>query len=708
MQKLVLLAALSLAACGDSKHAAQDAGLDAPAVTTPSTVASPSGGTVRTLASVTLTATPAATIYYTTDGTEPTTASTSGASPVMVTTLSSGGTLKFFAAGSPDESVKTETYVVDRLGPTAVDGFTATTSGADVDLAWTNPPGADVVIARTSDVAATVPTDGASLAVGATVGAGTVIYVGAAMTFKDIAPGAGGHAYVAWARSPNGTYAEGHTASAYVEPAAQTAQLVVDTIAGTATVMTQPTAWTLATANYAVDPADSTRISFDLTATSSLEGITFMPKLVATGLAVTGAASATLTPDGTLGADDVVLLGGAVASGGALTRKISLTVSAPDVVTFDFTLRHDRAHYAPSWDRSTSTLAGGEIRDLVSTAARVALPIPERFVNGSRGANTNGAYRDLVVSADGRWLFAGQRSAAQIVKIDTTTGTVVAGLDLGTAATRGSVQIALDPSGRRLYATYNDGMHIGADRADASALRAPAPTSVTAYLLEVDAATMTETGRLPITNAADPLHVARRPSLSRDGRHAAFAIGGPFTTADTSEIAVVDLSPFTLRDADPVTAGQQNLPTGTQRPTSCAFNWTADRVVCMASTNGSLGDNLMNVKLEDMTMTIADGNGQPGTNSGTYKVALPRADGSFWLLGDHVGLHVFDPATSSVTALSSDSDTTTAAEVSADGASILAIGYRDLRRYSTTDGARTVVTSGGSSSYCHTSALSPF
>ncbi|MCX5741785.1 MAG: chitobiase/beta-hexosaminidase C-terminal domain-containing protein, partial [Proteobacteria bacterium] len=657
-----------LGACGDDNPGTPiDAGVDAPVAITPSTVASPRGGTVRSLASVTLTATPAATIYYTTDGSEPTTASTSGASPLVVSTLTTGGTLKFFAAGSPSETVQTETYVIDRLGPIAVDGFTATVNGADVDLAWTNPASfADVIVARTSDVAATVPTDGATLAVGATVGAGTVVYVGNAMAFKDVAPGVGGNAYVAWARYASGTYAEGRTASAYVEPAAQTGQIVINTTAGTATVTTQPTAWTLATSNYAVDVGNATLISFDVTATSNLKGVTFMPKLVKTGLVVTGAATATLTPDGTLGAADVVLLGGAVAGNGALTRRIAMTVSAPDTVTFDFTVRN--------------------------------------------GANGYGAYRELVVSADGRWLYAGQRAAAHVVKIDTTTGAIVAGLDLGTAATRGSMQIALDPSGRRLYATFNDGMHIGGSRTDVTGFRAPAPTANTAYLLEIDASTMTETGRLPITTATDPLHIARRPTLSRDGRQAAFAIGGPYTTADTSEIAVVDLSAFALRDADAATAGQQNLATGAQRPTSCAFSWTADRLLCMASTNGRLGDNLMNVKLDDLTMTIADGDGVPTTNNVTYKVALPRADGSFWLLGDNTGLETFAPATGTFTVLSTDSvNATTSAEVSADGASVLAISYRDVNRYSTTDGVRTVVgVQANQSAICHTTALSPF
>ena len=708
---LVILTALS-GACGDNKAAPADADIDA-SLGAPTTIAAPRGGTVRALPSVTLTANQAATIYYTTDGTAPSTASPSGPSPVSVTTLTTGGTLKFFAKGSPDESVKTETYVIDRLGPVAVDRFTATANGADIDLAWTSPTAtgfADVVVARSTDVAATVPTDGANLTVGDTVGSGKVVYVGTAMAFKDVAPGAGGGAYVAWARYSNSTYAEGRTASAYVEPAAQTGQIVINTTAGTATVTTQPTAWTLATSNYAVDPVDATKISFDLTATSTLRGVTFTPKLVKTGFAVTGAATATLTADGVLGADDVVLLGAAVAMGGSVTRKVSLVVSAPDTVTFDFTVRHDRGRYYPTWDRTTAPQLGGVIGDLVSTAFMIALPLPDRFAAGTQ---REGAYRDLVVSADGHWLYAGQRSSAHVVKIDTTTGLVVAGTDFGTAATRGSIQIALDPSGHRLYATFNDGMHIGANHQDLTSYTRglPAPATNSAYLLEIDPVTMAETHRLQLTTGTDAQHVARQPILSRDGRAVVVVIGGAYTTADTSEIAVADLSTLALRDADPVTAGQQNLATGVNRPVRCAFSWTADYLVCMSSYNGNLYDNVMIVKAADLTMTVVDRDGAPATATVAYKVALAKPDGTFWLVSDRAGLDGLDPVTGTFTLLPVGTGRTSlAASLSADGTSVLSFSYREVDLINTADGTVTTLNqSPNNRSYLgHTTAMSPF
>ncbi len=87
-------------------------------VSIPTTTASPAGGSYTTSTSVTLTADEAATIYYTTDGTSPTTAS-----PVYTAAVPLGEgatTLKFFAkdtAGN-QEAVKTENYTVDTQRPT--------------------------------------------------------------------------------------------------------------------------------------------------------------------------------------------------------------------------------------------------------------------------------------------------------------------------------------------------------------------------------------------------------------------------------------------------------------------------------------------------------------------------------------------------------------------------------------------------------------
>lgn len=76
------------------------------------TVASPAGGSYSSPQSVTLTASEPATIYYTTNGSTPTTSSANGPSPVSGITVAVNSLLKFFAidASGTQETIKSESY----------------------------------------------------------------------------------------------------------------------------------------------------------------------------------------------------------------------------------------------------------------------------------------------------------------------------------------------------------------------------------------------------------------------------------------------------------------------------------------------------------------------------------------------------------------------------------------------------------------------
>ncbi|MCI4433207.1 MAG: chitobiase/beta-hexosaminidase C-terminal domain-containing protein, partial [Nitrosopumilus sp.] len=87
--------------------------------TTPTTTANPPGGTYTSAQSVVLTSNEDSTIYYTTNGTNPTQSSPLYTTPILI---SSTTTLKFFAKDTTGniESVKTEMYTVgaDTVSPT--------------------------------------------------------------------------------------------------------------------------------------------------------------------------------------------------------------------------------------------------------------------------------------------------------------------------------------------------------------------------------------------------------------------------------------------------------------------------------------------------------------------------------------------------------------------------------------------------------------
>ncbi len=104
--------------------------------TAPVTMASPVGGTYGSAQSVTLSANEAATIYYTTDGNEPTTSSSifSAAVPIATTT-----TMKYFAkdAAGNAESTKSQAYTIDTSGPSgsvAINGDITRINGTEISL----------------------------------------------------------------------------------------------------------------------------------------------------------------------------------------------------------------------------------------------------------------------------------------------------------------------------------------------------------------------------------------------------------------------------------------------------------------------------------------------------------------------------------------------------------------------------------------------
>jgi fibronectin type 3 domain-containing protein len=88
-------------------------------ITPPTVSANPKGGTYTSKQSISLSASELATIYYTLDGTDPTTASSIYSEPI---TISSSKTLKFIAVDTAENqsTVNTETYTIDLDTPAVI------------------------------------------------------------------------------------------------------------------------------------------------------------------------------------------------------------------------------------------------------------------------------------------------------------------------------------------------------------------------------------------------------------------------------------------------------------------------------------------------------------------------------------------------------------------------------------------------------------
>lgn len=500
----VALAAV-FAACTDSKL--KLSAFDPSDRTAPVTTADPPGGSFREIpATVRLESDEPATIHYTIDGSEPTTASPAEASPIALTGLADGTTVRFFAIdpNGNEEAPSSATYSVDVSGPAAVGAFTLAMTGSDASLAWTNPVDPDFagVILAVSSGALAAPVDGTTYEVDGEIASGTrVVFTGSGTSLDepDLPPGI--HRWGVWAYDSLRNYSPIRVAQANVAIPLQRATVAVD-VAALSTTIPVPTSTLVLSAGTPTYVAGTMILSVPLTVTNMASRPVHNPKVVVRSV---GGGTFSNADAGTVEGDAQRYFGSGLAPGESASRTLTFSgVAATATVSLDVDVVDSPFTLFPSWGCAFS---GG-----AADAATGALAGPLEHSVASEGTNGNcSSWMSAVLSADGRFLFAGARQAPRIDRIDLVTLAPVGGVSLSFAEAKASIgAVALDHSGRTLYAILHDGNC--ANPRSSNAVR-----DVAAYLVRLDAATLAETGRLRLAVPFDDGVRARRMALSPDG-----------------------------------------------------------------------------------------------------------------------------------------------------------------------------------------------
>jgi len=505
--------------------------------TVPVTTVTPAGRRARIVPEqVVLASDERTTIYYTRDGSEPTTSSTSAPSPITLTDIVANEELKFFAVdgNANQESVQTAAYIVDLDGPGPVQGLAAALTGADVGLSWTNPTDADlggVVIAASIDgVVTSAPEDGTLLSAGDSLPGGElVIYAGTGTAAADALTGLGvPTVYAAWTHDDLGNYSRVRVSNGVSLP------LPAET--GTLSVALGPTAVTVT-----AQPADLT-----LSATAALNGATDTLTVTLTVQNDTARllfglkALTTTVNQGTqsgvaFGGDPMTYYGpGALEPAGALTRTLTFTGidGAVDPIIVDLSFVEHPMIYSSFEVTDTSGAPG---------TSRIPHTLGQNRVRGA------------VMSRDGRFIYAAHKSNPGLAVLDTATMEPVAVAHLSDVGSVGG--IASSVTATQLYVLFNDGGDYRGGSGNGTGTGfAPAPGNT--FLLVLDAVTLEETGRVAIGPEVLAM-TGRNIYVSPGGDTAAVLLSRHASEGHANEVWFVDLPTLTIIDTDAATAGDQ-------------------------------------------------------------------------------------------------------------------------------------------------------
>ena len=520
---------------GTFPHEGQCVPFDPSDTQAPTTTATPSGGPfVIAPELVVLEVDEPATIYFTTDGSDPTTESESGVGSVLVRSIADGTQLKYFAvdpAGN-QEALQTQTYFLDSTLPGEVADLSAVENASALDVSWSNPGDDDfagvLVVRAVGGADPFVPEPGTRYDVGQTVGPGQqVVFADTGTSFTDDDALPGFNTYLAYAYDTAGNY--GRRVFAFGElpvPASFTATLSVQlSPLPEVTITQQPLFMKLsATARYDFDsttPSNST-LTVSLTIENRLAKMLFNPKVVVR-----------TTSQGTL-TNGVPRLGG----GGPLQIDGKPFVYyGPEALGILAEATKDLIFTGVDGTIDPVTIDINIIsHPLLVTGEAQSIRIGDSFPSGlnariacSFGNSGNCNFTEAVFNKDGSRLYLGDGRRPWIVVVDPATLSVTNSPALQPVGFIDSV--SLSPDGQFVYAVLNTNTHRSLKQtrlgSGSEVRQSGGSTSVILYKLDsltlevVDSVVVhdTPTGDGRLVRAR-----GHRLSLTSDGRFGALAI----------------------------------------------------------------------------------------------------------------------------------------------------------------------------------------
>ena len=613
---------LAFLACGDNITATGSA---EPDTTAPVSSIAPAGPRVRELPTDALiVANEPATIYYTTDGTTPTTSSNSAEMFASVSGIQAGVPVQFFAvdlAGNT-EDVQSVTFALDQIGPSAPLNFAATVGNDSVNLRWQNPSESDfagVLIGRAQDDAAdSRPENGRTYSAGDTLpGGDTVIFVGEGTSFGDSAlTGLRGYSIYAFDDLGNYSPIAYTTASTSLAPVMASVSV---SLSGTVTITSQPTGFTLSgTASY---DSDDEELDIDFTTDNATGRPLFSLRAQITNLNH-GDANVSDFRD-----TPAFSLAPAIGSGETRDSFVELrnVDGSQDPVTFDLLITHGPALVSGS---GLQDAGGGE----ASRRRR------RRGFNGRRGT---------VLAPNLRHAFTTQRSSGGLNVEDILSGERVAEL----AAPLLGLATASNPaiSGHTVYYARTRGGHDHGTNNDNNG------DPVAAEELEIeffgfDVDTLGEIGRVSIPSTDRGL--ARRVAITSTGHMAAVLV--PQYDTGTNQAWFVDLTAMELIDTDPETEGVQPVALSSDVGIPDAATFAPDGKLyigfknrcsdsCRHSTNGGDDSSAPPMEIIDTEDGFAHSS-QAAPNDGLAVHTITIREGKLYY-GSTAGLTIVELAT---------------------------------------------------------------